>query len=145
MVEKTLWTIEERLKRNPDSYSLLLERLSTCSIKWTKFNELKLCKALSISLDKLLINSHEQRGLSCRRVFRRIESFEEMEAMPLKVYECLEKPGYYVIYDGQHTASALYILITKIFKENIEDCTIPIIKYDAAQVKEHIALSRSTI
>ncbi len=146
MVEKVFWTIEERLKEELDSpneyqfnnHTLLEKRLKTfwSNPKWDSFSDLKLCNALETTLDKILVNVTHQRRLSFIWILRLLEKFESVSLKPLMVYECIERPGHYVVCDGQHTATVLYLLITRVFKENIKDCIIPIMIYDAAQVKE---------
>ena len=154
MVKETLCTIQEVLQERLDASSKLdidnrtavkkTAELFKDKHKYNSFNDVKLCKALETSLDKILIDTSFHKPLNFLWVIKLLHRFEALEVKPLAVYECVEKPGHYVAFDGQHTGVALYIIITEVFKEKIEDCFVPIIKYDAAQVKEQQALMRST-
>ena len=137
MVVETLCTVEERLKKNVVEYTSLIDFLTACehTTKQDEFNNIKPCKVLEVSLNKLLIDVHEQRSLNYANLRRKILLFKGGEVQPIRVFECEEKKGYYVVFDGQHTASVLYILITKVLKQNVEDSTIPVIQYTRSQAR----------
>ena len=154
MVKETLCTIQERLEKALDARSRLDIDNRTATEKSVKifkdkheynsFSDIKICKALETSLDKILVDTSFHRNLNFVWVLRLLQKFEALEVRPLMVYECTDNSGNYVAFDGQHTAVLLYLLVTEVFKENIQDCLVPIIKYDAAQVTEQQALMRST-
>jgi len=150
MVEETLCTIQERIQEVLDARSRLeidnrTEIQKSVEIfkdkhEYNSFSDIKLCKALETSLDKILIDTSFHRNLNFVWVLRLLQKFEALEVRPLMVYECTDNSGHYVAFDGQHTAVLLYVLVTEVFKENLEGCIIPIIKYDASQVKEQQAV-----
>jgi hypothetical protein len=104
--------------------------------KWTSFNQLKICKAIMVPADKVLIDTTMQRPLNLEFIMNIINVFSETMVMAIYVYEDKEKPGYYIAWDGQHTAIALYILITKIFGERLADLMFPVVISDCEQKLE---------
>jgi hypothetical protein len=97
--------------------------------QWKKFADLHLCQSLSTTMDKILIDTTMQRQVNFEHVLSILDHFKETMVMAIQVYEDPEKPGYYVAWDGQHTAIVLYILATKIFGERAGDITVPIVVY----------------
>lgn len=106
------------------------------AIKWISFNQLKICKAIMVPADKVLIDTTMQRPLNLEFIMNIINFFSETMVMAIYVYEDKEKPGYYIAWDGQHTAIALYILITKIFGERLADLMFPVVISDCEQKLE---------
>ena len=90
--------VDEFKRRNPE---------------WTKFADLHLCEAIQVSMDKILIDTTMQRSLNLRHVLKILQYFRTTMAMAIQVYEDEQKPGYYIAWDGQHTAITLYIILTK--------------------------------
>jgi len=97
--------------------------------KWKSISDLHLCQALSTLLDKILIDTTMQREVNFEHVLSILDNFKETMVMAIQVYEDPEKPGYYIAWDGQHTAIVLYILATKILGERAADMTVPIVVY----------------
>lgn len=96
---------------------------------WTSFQNLHLCKALETTMDKILIDTTMQREVNFEHVLNILDRFKETMVMAIQVYEDPTKPGYYIAWDGQHTAIVLYILVTKIFGQRAADITVPIVVY----------------
>jgi hypothetical protein len=109
---------------------------------WTKFSDLQLCKAVQVTLDKILIDTTMQRMVNMRHVMNILNNFRETMVMAIQVYEDEEKPGYYIAWDGQHTAIALYIILTKVFGERLASAMIPVVIYP---VKHKLEIRRNFI
>ena len=134
-------TLNERLNEQLDefnSYRLdaAVKEFVANNPQWNRFSDLKLCKALECSIDKILIDTTMQRPLNFRWVMKIISRFLESKVMSIQVYEDPDKPGFYIAWDGQHTAIALYIIISKLFGDKLIDCMIPIVVYPMSKKAE---------
>lgn len=109
---------------------------------WAKFSDLKLCQAIQVSMDKILIDTTMQRNLNLRHILNILQNFRSTMVMAIQVYEDEDKPGYYIAWDGQHTAIALYIILTKVFGEQVANTLIPVVKYN---VKHKLEIRRNFI
>jgi len=109
---------------------------------WLKFADLKLCKAIMVSMDKILIDTTMQRSLNLRHVLNILQHFRSTMIMAIQVYEDENKPGYYIAWDGQHTAITLYIILTKVFGEQTAKTKIPVVVYN---VKHKLEIRRNFI
>ena len=110
--------------------------------EWTKFKELELCEAIMVPMDKILIDTTMQRSLNLRHVLKILQFFKSTMAMAIQVYKDDDKPGYYVAWDGQHTAIALYIILTKVFGERTAQAMVPVVVYN---VKHKLEIRRNFI
>lgn len=109
---------------------------------WVKFTDLKLCKAIQVSMDKILIDTTMQRSLNLNHILNILQHFRSTMVMAIQVYEDVNKPGYYIAWDGQHTAIALYIILTKVFGEQMAKTMIPVVVYN---VKHKLEIRRNFI
>ena len=110
--------------------------------EWTKFAELQLCKAIQVGMDKILIDTTMQRPVNLRHILNILQYFRSTMAMAIQVYEDPEKPGYYIAWDGQHTAISLYIILTKVFGELVAGTMVPVVVYN---VKHKLEIRRNFI
>lgn len=94
-----------------------------------KFGDLNICRSIMVPLDKILIDTTMQRQLNFPHIVKIIKGFTETMVMAVQVYEDPNKKGYYIAWDGQHTAIALYILVTKLFGEKAADIMVPVVVY----------------
>lgn len=109
---------------------------------WAKFSDLKLCQAIQVSMDKILIDTTMQRNLNLRHILNILQHFRSTMVMAIQVYEDENKPGYYIAWDGQHTAIALYIILTKVFGEQVANTLVPVVVYN---VKHKLEIRRNFI
>ena len=109
---------------------------------WNVFTDLLLCKAIMVPMDKILIDTTMQRSLNLRHVLSILENFRSTMTMAIQVYEDANKPGYYIAWDGQHTAITLYIILTKVFGEQIAKAMVPVVVYN---VKHKLEIRRNFI
>jgi hypothetical protein len=109
---------------------------------WLKFSDLNLCRAIQVSMDKILIDTTMQRSLNLRHILNILQYFRTTMVMAIQVYEDENKPGYYIAWDGQHTAIALYIILTKIFGEQMAKTMVPVVVYN---VKHKLEIRRNFI
>jgi hypothetical protein len=110
--------------------------------EWQKFKDLLLCEAIQVSMDKILIDTTMQRSLNMRHILNILQHFSSTMIMAIQVYEDENKPGYYIAWDGQHTAIALYIILTKVFGEQVASALVPVVKYN---VKHKLEIRRNFI
>jgi hypothetical protein len=100
------------------------------------WEDLHLCKALSTSLDKILVDTTMQREINMDHVIKILNYFRGSMIMAIQVYEDPERPGFYIAWDGQHTAMVLYIICVQILGMRPQDVEIPIVVYDVKQKAE---------
>lgn len=110
--------------------------------QWKTFVDLALCKAIMVPMDKILIDTTMQRSLNMRHVLNILQHFRSTMSMAIQVYEDASKPGYYIAWDGQHTAISLYIILTKVFGERPAQAMIPVVVYN---VKQKLEIRRNFI
>ena len=109
---------------------------------WKRFADLKLCEAIPVPMDKILIDTTMQRSLSMRHILNILQHFRSTMTMAIQVYVDENKPGYYIAWDGQHTAISLYIVLTKVFGEQTAKILIPVVIYN---VKHKLEIRRNFI
>lgn len=110
--------------------------------EWANFKDLELCRAIMVPMDKILIDTTMQRSLNLRHVLKILQYFKSTMAMAIQVYEDENKPGFYIAWDGQHTAIALYIILTKVFGERTAQAMVPVVVYN---VKHKLEIRRNFI
>jgi hypothetical protein len=134
-------SLRERLAESlGDVFEPLLDRI-VAEFKrrhkhWKKFSDLGLCKAIQVPMDRILIDTTMQRQVNLNHILNIINSFKETMIMAIQVYEDPDRPGYYIAWDGQHTAIVLYILATKIFGERIAELMVPVVIYPVKMKSE---------
>jgi len=101
---------------------------------WGKFQDMKLCTAIPAEMNKILIDTTMQRSVNLRHVLNILQYFRETMVMAIQVYQLPD--GRYVAWDGQHTAIALYIILTKVFGERMANTMIPVVVYSTEQKLE---------
>ena len=142
-------TLQERLndalKHSPvfvAQLTAMVDEFKRRHKEWTKFADLELCRAIQVTADKILIDTTMQRSLNMRHVLKILQYFKSTMAMAIQVYEDPAKPGYYIAWDGQHTAISLYIILTKVFGELTAQALIPVVVYN---VKHKLEIRRNFI
>ena len=103
---------------------------------WTGFGDIALCNAIMVQFDKILIDETMQRELNMRHILKILTYFSESMVMAIQVYEDKERPGYYIAWDGQHTAIALHVILTKVFGERAANAMVPVVVYCSKQKLE---------
>ncbi len=137
--------LNDALKRAPLFVPLLTAMVDEFKRRfknWNKFSDLELCRAIMVPMDKILIDTTLQRNLNVRHVLKILQYFRSTMAMAIQVYEDEKKPGYYIAWDGQHTAIALLIILTKIFGERAAQALVPVVIYP---VKQKLEIRRNFI
>jgi hypothetical protein len=107
-----------------------------CERGWTQFTDIKLCNAIDVSMDAILIDETMQRELNMRHILKILSYFSETMVMAVQVYEDPSRPGKYIAWDGQHTSIALYIILTKVFGERVAKAKVPVVVYSSHQKLE---------
>lgn len=109
---------------------------------WQSFIDLHLCQAIQVTMDRILIDTTMQRSLNLRHILNILQHFRSTMVMAIQVYEDESKPGYYIAWDGQHTAITLYIILTKVFGEKVAKALVPVVVYN---VKHKLEIRRNFI
>lgn len=97
-----------------------------------KFKDLKLCKAQSTTLDKIVIDITLQRVLDIDHVCKILMDFEAVMVQSIQVYRDPAQPDRWVCWDGQHTVIMLYVVACVILGHDPADVVIPITIYDCS-------------
>ena len=137
--------LSDALKTSPLFEGLLtgmVEEFKRRHKTWHCFADLHLCEAIQVTMDKILIDTTMQRSLNLRHVLNILQHFRSTMIMAIQVYEDDSKPGYYIAWDGQHTAITLYIILTKVFGEQTAKAFIPVVVY---HVKHKLEIRRNFI
>lgn len=142
-------TLQERLSTALDSSKLyvnlltgIVDEFKRRHKEWLTFKDLDLCKAIMVPMDKILIDTTMQRSLNLRHILNILQYFRSTMSMAIQVYEDENKPGYYIAWDGQHTAITLYIILTKVFGERTAEAMVPVVVYN---VKHKLEIRRNFI
>lgn len=115
---------------------------SPATTAWQRFEQIQLCKAVQVKMNTILIDATMQRSVNIRHILNILQFFRETMVMAIQVYEDPDKPGYYIAWDGQHTAIALYIVLTKVFGERAASAMVPVVVYS---VKQKLEIRRNFI
>ena len=137
--------LSEALKQAPIYIAMLtamVDEFKRRNKKWKQFADMKLCQAIQVPMDKILIDTTMQRSLSMRHVLNILQHFRSTMTMAIQVYVDEARPGYYIAWDGQHTAITLYIILTKVFGEQTAKTLIPVVVYN---VKHKLEIRRNFI
>lgn len=136
-------TLQERLKEALATSPVFVGQLTAMvdefkrrNSVWKRFADLHLCKAIQVPMDKILIDTTLQRSLNLRHVLKILQYFRSTMSMAIQVYEDPSNPGYYIAWDGQHTAISLFIILTKVFGERTAEALIPVVVYNVTQKLE---------
>ena len=137
--------LSEALKQAPIFAGVLvglIDEFKRRNKKWQQFADMKLCEAIQVPMDRILIDTTMQRSLNMRHVLNILQHFRSTMTMAIQVYVDEAKPGYYIAWDGQHTAITLYIILTKVFGEQTAKTLIPVVVYN---VKHKLEIRRNFI
>jgi len=112
------------------------------NVAWERFEQIQMCKAIQVKMNTILIDASMQRNVNIRHILNILQFFRETMVMAIQVYEDPEKPGYYIAWDGQHTALALFIILTKVFGGRAASTMVPVVVYS---VKQKLEIRRNFI
>ena len=104
-------SLRERLKeslQDSDEFALtaVISEFKRRFKKWSKFEDMALCRAIMVPMNKILIDTTMQRAVNFLHILNILNNFKETMVMAIQVYEDETRPGYYIAWDGQHTAIA---------------------------------------
>ena len=86
--------------------------------------EFRLCRAIERPLSDIVIDTTMQREPDLKWILNIIANFRAYQAQPIQVYETQDnKLGGW---DGQHTALALYLIVTYAFKLDYTQVLVPV-------------------
>lgn len=101
---------------------------------YEKFKDLPLAEAIMVKAGEVFIDTTMQRLLDLDWVMKILRNFKAVRVVPIQVYR--DNDGRLIAWDGQHTAIMLWLIITQIFAEKIEDCEIPVVIYRSSLKNE---------
>ena len=87
-------------------------------------NQFRLCRAIERPLKDIVIDTTMQREPDLQWILKIITNFRAYQAQPIQVYETND--GGLGGWDGQHTALALYLIITHAFGLDYGDVLVPV-------------------
>jgi hypothetical protein len=137
--------LTEALSKAPVFNNLLIAMVTEFkrrNLQWQTFTDIGLCRAIMVPMDRILIDTTMQRSINLRHILKILQYFKSTMAMAIQVYEDENKPGYYIAWDGQHTAISLYIILTKVFGERTAQAMVPVVVYN---VKHKLEIRRNFI
>jgi len=129
--------LNDALNFAPDYQNLLTSMVSEFRRRhhyWGKYQDIKLCQSIPAKMSEILIDTTMQRSVDLRHVLNILQFFRPTMVMAIQVYQLPD--GRYVAWDGQHTAIALYIILTKVFGERMADAMVPVVVYSTDQKLE---------
>lgn len=129
--------LNDALNFAPDYQNLLTSMVSEFRRRhqyWGKYQDIKLCQSITAKMSEVLIDTTMQRSVNLRHILNILQYFRPTMVMAIQVYQLPD--GRYVAWDGQHTAIALYIILTKVFGERIADAMVPVVVYSTDQKLE---------
>lgn len=103
--------VENALKRNPRIKS---------------WKDMEFCETIMIPLDQLFIDVTMQRLLDLLNCSNILDHFDDFMVRPIMVYRDENSPDKLVLWDGQHTATCLYLLCMAL-GEDPSKCTVPVV------------------
>jgi hypothetical protein len=94
------------------------------NIKFADRTQFRLCRAIEKPLSEIVIDTTMQREPDLQWILKIITNFRAYQAQPIQVYETADNRlgGW----DGQHTALALYLIITEAFRLDYTTVTVPV-------------------
>jgi len=96
-------------------------------VSFTNRAQFRLCRAIERPLSDIVIDTTMQREPDLKWILKIISNFRAYQAQPIQVYETSE--GRLGGWDGQHTALALYLIVTHAFKLNYKEVMVPVNLY----------------
>ena len=125
-------TIRSTLKRNIQGWIVRHPNVKL-------FSHMPICRAETVRLSDIIIDTTMQRQLNISWVLEIIEKWRSWQAMPVQVYTVAPDAdtelvylgkGLYASWDGQHTAMAFYVIAVFILGLDPRDVDIPVVVYD---------------
>lgn len=96
-------------------------------VKFNDRSQFRLCRAIERPLSDIVIDTTMQREPDLKWILKIITNFRAYQAQPIQVYETAD--GRLGGWDGQHTALALYLIVTHAFKLNYTEVMVPVNLY----------------
>lgn len=96
-------------------------------VKFNDRSQFRLCRAIERPLSDIVIDTTMQREPDLKWILKIIANFRAYQAQPIQVYETSD--GRLGGWDGQHTALALYLIVTHAFKLNYTEVMVPVNLY----------------
>jgi hypothetical protein len=93
------------------------------NVQFHNRNQFRLCSAIEIPLSKIVIDTTMQREPNLQWILSIITNFRAYQAQPIQVYPTSD--GQWGGWDGQHTALALYLIVTEAFGLDYTEVTVP--------------------
>lgn len=108
-----------------------------------KVVDIKLARAATAKLSQIKIDDTMNRPLNWEHVRKIIENFKDTRVLAINVYEDPNEPGFYIAWDGQHTAIVLYLIFVKFFGQSASKIDIPVVianSNDKATIRENFII-----
>lgn len=93
-------------------------------VKYNDRTQFRLCQAIERPLSQIVIDTTMQREPDLTWILNIIKNFRAYQAQPIQVYETTD--GRLGGWDGQHTALALYLIVTHAFGLDYNEVMVPV-------------------
>jgi hypothetical protein len=126
-LQQTINNLSPQAQRNWDANlarAIAQFRRNHPGVLFTDRAQFRLCRAIERPLSDIVIDTTMQREPDLKWILSIITNFRAYQAQPIQVYETTD--GRLGGWDGQHTALALYLIVTHAFKLDYTKVMVPV-------------------
>ena len=126
-LQQTINNLPSQARRNWDANlarAIAQFRRNHPGVLFTDRAQFRLCRAIERPLSDIVIDTTMQREPDLKWILNIIANFRAYQAQPIQVYETPD--GRLGGWDGQHTALALYLIVTHAFKLDYTKVMVPV-------------------
>lgn len=126
-LQQTINNLPSQARRNWDANlarAIAQFRRNHPGVLFTDRAQFRLCRAIERPLSDIVIDTTMQREPDLKWILNIITNFRAYQAQPIQVYETTD--GRLGGWDGQHTALALYLIVTHAFKLDYTKVMVPV-------------------
>jgi hypothetical protein len=126
-LQQTINNLPSQARRNWDANlarAIAQFRRNHPGVLFTDRAQFRLCRAIERPLSDIVIDTTMQREPDLKWILNIIANFRAYQAQPIQVYETTD--GRLGGWDGQHTALALYLIVTHAFKLDYTKVMVPV-------------------
>lgn len=126
-LQQTISNLPPQAQRNWDANlarAIAQFRRNHPGVLFTDRAQFRLCRAIERPLSDIVIDTTMQREPDLKWILNIIANFRAYQAQPIQVYQT--PSGSLGGWDGQHTALALYLIVTHAFKLDFTKVMVPV-------------------
>lgn len=147
-LDQTIQSLPQAARKNWESSlktAIAAFKRNHKNIIYTDRNSFRLCRSIERPLSDIVIDTTMQREPDLKWILKIIANFRAYQAQPIQVYEVGD--GKLGGWDGQHTALALYLIVTHAFNLKHTDILVPVNIYSIksrGELRSNFISSNST-